>query len=172
MIYYTKTGSDKVKSAMYWMMGSLSGASWDRVLYTVIVFALCMVIIATMAGGLDVLMLGDEVASTIGLDVPRFRRRVIIMTTILAGSIVSVSGTIGFIGLVIPHISRMLVGSKHTRLIPASVLMGGIVVTLFDLIARVLVAPEELPIGVVSALFGAPFFMYLIKRRGKQLGGS
>ena len=118
------------------------------------------------------LMLGDEVASTIGLDVPRFRRMVIVMTTILAGSIVSVSGTIGFIGLVVPHVSRMLVGSKHSRLIPAAVLLGGIVVTLFDLIARVLVAPEELPIGVVSALFGAPFFMYLIKRRGKQLGGS
>lgn len=172
MIYYTRTGSDKVRSAMYWMMGSLSGASWDRVLYTFIVFAVCILVIATMTGGLDVLMLGEEVASTIGLDVPIFRRRVIIMTTILAGAIVSVSGTIGFIGLVIPHISRMIVGSNHSRLIPAAVLLGGIVITAFDLIARVLVAPEELPIGVVSALFGAPFFMYLIKRRGKELGGS
>ena len=96
---------------------------------------------------------------------------IIAVATLLTGVIVSVSGTIGFVGLTIPHIPRSIVGTQHKRLIPASVLVGGTFLVVADIISRVIVAPEELPIGVVSAFFGAPFFLYLIRRSNGKFGG-
>ena len=170
MIYHTKTGSDKVKTAQYWMMGSLSGASWEKLTYASIAFLLCFIIILFMHKSLDVLLLGDDVAVTVGVDTEKMKLLLIIIATLLTGIIVSISGTIGFVGLTIPHITRSLVGTKHSRLIPASVLVGGTFLVIADIISRVIVSPEELPIGVVSAFFGAPFFLYLIRRSHGQFG--
>jgi iron complex transport system permease protein len=171
MIYHTKTGSDKVKTANYWLMGSLSGASWDTLKYAVIAFVITLVLILALSKGLDVLLLGDDVAVTVGVDTDKLKLIIIILATLLTGIIVSISGTIGFVGLTIPHITRSIVGTKHKRLIPASVLVGGTFLVIADIISRVIVAPEELPIGVVSAFFGAPFFLYLIRRSHGQFGG-
>lgn len=170
MIYHTAVGSDKVKTATYWMMGSLSGASWDRLLYAAIAFVVCFVLILLLSKKLDVLMLGDDVAATVGVDTGRLKLFIIIVATLLTGIIVSISGTIGFVGLTIPHITRSIVGTKHMRLVPASMLVGGTFLVIADILSRVLVAPEELPIGVVSAFFGAPFFLYLIRRSNAKLG--
>lgn len=170
MIYYTAVGSDKVKTATYWMMGSLSGASWDRLLYASIAFVACFVLIMLLTRKLDVLMLGDDVAATVGVDTSRLKLVIIVIATLLTGVIVSISGTIGFVGLTIPHITRSIVGTKHVRLVPASMLTGGTFLVIADILSRVLVAPEELPIGVVSAFFGAPFFLYLIRRSNAKLG--
>ena len=164
MIYHTKTGSDKVKTATYWMMGSLSGASWEKLKYATIAFVICLIFILFLSKGLDVLLLGDDVAVTVGVNTERLKMGIIILATLLTGVIVSISGTIGFVGLTIPHITRSIVGTKHKRLIPASVLVGGTFLVAADIISRVAVAPEELPIGVVSAFFGAPFFLYLIRK--------
>jgi iron complex transport system permease protein len=171
MIYHTKTGSDKVKTATYWMMGSLSGASWEKLKYATIAFVICLIFILFLSKGLDVLLLGDDVAVTVGVNTERLKMGIIILATLLTGVIVSISGTIGFVGLTIPHITRSIVGTKHKRLIPASVLVGGTFLVAADIISRVAVAPEELPIGVVSAFFGAPFFLYLIRKSHGTFGG-
>jgi len=171
MIYHTKTGSDKVKTATYWMMGSLSGASWEKLKYATIAFAVCFVIILFMTKQLDVLLLGDDVASTVGVNTDRLKLVIIIIATLLTGIIVSISGTIGFVGLTIPHITRSIVGTKHKWLVPASMLVGGTFLVIADILSRVLVSPEELPIGVVSAFFGAPFFLYLIRKSNGKIGG-
>ncbi len=171
MIYHTKTGSDKVKTATYWMMGSLSGASWEKLKYATIAFVICYVIISFMARYLDVLLLGDDVAVTVGVDTDRLKLGIIAIATLLTGIIVSISGTIGFVGLTIPHITRSIVGTRHSRLIPSSILVGGTFLVVADIISRVIVSPEELPIGVVSAFFGAPFFLYLIRKSHGRFGG-
>ncbi len=166
MIYHTKTGSDKVKTATYWMMGSLSGSSWEKLKYATIAFVLCFILMMLLTKGLDVLLLGDDVASTVGVNTDKLKLSIIIVATLLTGIIVSISGTIGFVGLTIPHITRSVVGTKHIRLVPASMLVGGTFLVIADILSRTLVAPEELPIGVVSAFFGAPFFLYLIRKSG------
>ncbi len=172
MIYYVNTGSDKVKTAMYWMMGSLNGADWAAVGYLAVVSVICLIIIAFFADSLDVLMLGDDAATTLGVNLRLIKISIIILCTILTGAIVSVSGVIGFVGLIIPHVSRSLIGPKHGRLIPAAILIGGIFAILCDLLSRILVSPEELPIGVLTALFGAPFFLFLIRQSKSKFGGA
>ena len=172
MIYHTKTGSDKVKTATYWMMGSLSGSSWEKLKYATIAFVVCFCLIMLLTRQLDVLLLGDDVAATVGVDTGKLKLWIIIISTLLTGIIVSVSGTIGFVGLTFPHITRSIVGTKHKRLVPASMLVGGTFLVIADILSRVLVAPEELPIGVVSAFFVAPFFLYLIKKSNGKFGGG
>ena len=172
MIYYRQTGDDKVKTAIYWMMGSLSGANWSTVLYLFIIVMICTVILFFFTDSLDVLMLGDDAATTLGVNLMRIKVSIIVLCTIMTGAIVSVSGVIGFIGLIIPHITRSLVGSKHSRLMPASILLGGLFTILCDWISRIVVIPEELPIGVLTALFGAPFFLSLIRKGRSKFGGA
>lgn len=171
MIYHTKTGSDKVKVATYWMMGSLNGSNWQLLFYASVTFAICLVVIILMSRKLDVLLLGEEVAVTVGVDTDKLKLVIILLSTLLTGVIVSISGTIGFVGLTIPHITRSIVGTRHVKLIPAAILVGGTFLVLADMISRVIVRPEELPIGVVSAFFGAPFFLYLIRKSHGKFGG-
>lgn len=113
---------------------------------------------------LDAMLLGDDVAMTLGVNTSKLKIIMILVATLLTGVIVSISGVIGFVGLTIPHITRSIVVSKHTRLIPAATLVGGTFLVVADVISSVIISPEELPIGVVSAFFGAPFFLYLIKK--------
>lgn len=170
IVYGYNTGSDKTKTALYWMVGSLSGTTWSQLKYVVIVFAITTAAILLFTKELDVLLLGDDIAENLGMDVRRLKWVIIIMSTVLTGVVVSVSGVIGFIGLVIPHIMRSVIGSGHKRLIPLVILGGGLFAMIADLISRVIIAPEELPIGVVSAFFGAPFFMYLIRKGSRGQG--
>ena len=164
IIYGFNQGSDKTKMAQYWMVGSLSGATWSTVKYVAIVAAVTVVVISLFAKELDVLLLGDDVAETLGMDTRRTKLLIIVAATVLTGVVVSVSGVIGFVGLVVPHIMRSLVGSGHRRLIPVSILAGGLFTMAADLVSRVIIAPEELPIGVIAAFIGAPFFLYLIRK--------
>ncbi|MDY3248794.1 MAG: iron ABC transporter permease [Candidatus Choladocola sp.] len=164
IVYGYHTGSDKTKTALYWMVGSLSGATWSKVKYVAIVFVVAVAVILILSKSLDVLLLGDDVAETLGADTKKLKLIIIAASTILTGVVVSVSGVIGFVGLVVPHIVRNLIGSKHGRLIPMVILAGGLFTMTADLISRVIIDPEELPIGVISAFFGAPFFLYLIRR--------
>lgn len=164
LIYGFQSSSDKIKTAQYWMIGSLSGAEWGKVRYVGIVFILAVVGIMFFTRDLDILLLGDDVAESLGVNTRRIKLVVILLATLLAGVVVSVSGVIGFIGLVVPHIVRSFIGSKHIRLIPAVVLAGGLFTMLADLVSRIIIAPQELPIGIISALIGGPFFLYLIKR--------
>ena len=168
VIYGYHTGSDKTKTAQYWMVGSLSGADWETVGYTAAAFAVTFLVILLLVRDLDMLLLGDEAAESLGVNTGRVRLLIILMSTILTGIVVAASGVIGFIGLVVPHIMRSLVGAKHIRLIPMAALAGGLFTMLADVVSRVIAAPEELPIGIISALIGAPFFFWLIRRNRKR----
>ena len=127
------------------------------------VFVVALLIVLLFVRDLDVLLLGDDVAESLGVETGRIKGAIVLLATLLTGVVVSVSGVIGFIGLVVPHMVRALVGSKHLRLLPAAVLAGGLATMLADVVSRVVMAPEELPIGIIAALIGAPFFLYLIK---------
>lgn len=169
IVYGYHTGSDKTKTALFWMVGSLGGANWEKLGYVAVIFAICTLCVLVFVKDLDVLLLGDDVAETIGVDTRRIKWIIIAISTVLTGVVVSVSGVIGFVGLVVPHIVRSLVGASHKRLVPLAILGGGLFTMMTDLLSRVLIAPEELPIGVVSAFIGAPFFLYLIRRgNGKR----
>jgi len=171
-IYHVQSGSDKINTALYWMIGSLSGATWEKMFYGLIAFAVCTVTITFFHKSLDVLLLGDDAAITLGVNLRKIKSCIIVLATILTGIIVSISGVIGFVGLVIPHITRSIVGASHRRLIPASILIGGFFLILCDLLARIIVSPQELSIGVVTSFFGAPFFLFLIRKSSSVFGGK
>ena len=151
IIYGYHTGSDKTKTAQYWMVGSLSGASWEKVKYVAAAFLITVCIILLFTRELDMLLLGDGTAENLGVNVTRIKMVVIIMAAVLTGIVVSVSGVIGFIGLVVPHIARRMVGSRHTIVLPFVIVLGGLFTVLADFLSRVIVAPEELPIGIIAA---------------------
>jgi iron complex transport system permease protein len=113
---------------------------------------------------LNLMSLGEERATQLGVDVDRFKRRAIVLGALLAGSAVSVSGVIGFVGLMTPHLLRLVVGADHRRLLPTVILAGPAVMILADLVARVALAPQELPVGAVTAILGGPFFLFLLRR--------
>lgn len=170
LIVYGSGGSDKTKTALFWMVGSLSGSTWSTVRYVAIVSIAAIVVVLLFSKELDVLLLGDDVAETLGMDTRRIKLVIIAASTVLTGVVVSVSGVIGFVGLVVPHIVRSLVGSSHKKLLPLVILGGGLFTVVTDLLSRVILDPQELPIGVISAFCGAPFFLYLIRKNNAQRG--
>jgi iron complex transport system permease protein len=111
------------------------------------------------------MVLGEETAGSLGVSVQRFQKILVLVVSLLAGVAISVSGTIGFVGLMMPHLSRILLGSDHKRVLPFSALLGGMLVVWADVAARVVAAPEEMPVGLVTALVGAPFFVILLKKK-------
>ena len=158
-------GNDKKLSAvLFWMTGSFASASWKDVLPVFLTLSVAMIIMCLIHKALDALLLGEEMAITVGVDVPKLKVLIIVMSALVTAIMVSVSGTIGFVGLVIPHISRTIIGTVHKRSILFATLLGSIFMVWADAIARVVVAPSELPIGIVTAFVGAPFFLVLLHR--------
>lgn len=160
LIFY----SDRVHGALMWMVGGLSARSWDDV--TVIVPYACIGFVLSMvcARSLNVLALGDDMARGLGLSVERTRIVLTAVAALLAASAVSVAGLLGFVGLIVPHMARLLMGTDYRFLIPGSALLGAAIVTFSDTLARVLLAPAELPVGIIMAFLGAPFFLFLLRR--------
>jgi iron complex transport system permease protein len=155
-----------LRGATYWLMGSLSTLPPTGVLYLVVVgFLVAAGVIYTTAPDLNLLMSGEKEAMHLGVDVPRVRFVVYIAASILTGLAVSVSGAIGYVGLLVPHAMRMIFGSDHRMLLPASALGGAIALVIADTIARTIAAPTDLSVGAVTAIFGAPFFIYLLRTR-------
>ncbi len=156
------TYSDRVQSVVAWMSGSLAGRSWGH-LYSVLPYSVVGLIGAAMvARRMDLLQLGDDSAASLGVPVERTRFFGLIVACLLAGSAISVAGLIAFIGLVVPHIVRMLVGVRHAALIPAAALGGAALCVFADLVARTAMAPREIPAGVLTALIGGPYFVFLL----------
>ncbi|HXX17007.1 MAG TPA: iron ABC transporter permease [Candidatus Eremiobacteraceae bacterium] len=161
----TLAGSN-LRGASYWMMGSLSSLPPRSLLYLLGVgFVIAAGAIYTTASDLNLLLAGEKEAMHLGVDVPRVRIVVYLAASILTGLAVSVSGAIGYVGLLVPHAMRMIFGADHRMLLPASALGGAIGLVIADTLARTVVAPSELPVGAVTALVGAPFFIYLLRRR-------
>jgi iron complex transport system permease protein len=154
----------ELRNAFLWLWGGLGGASWDTVGVMALYVPLPLVILAAAARPLDLLALGEEPASYLGADVERVKRRVYIAASFLTAAAVAVSGVIGFVGLVVPHIGRLVWGHKHRVLLPVSFIGGGTLLAFADTLARTAVAPHELPVGIVTALIGVPVFAFLLRR--------
>ncbi len=155
---------DRMHNIFFWLMGGLGTGNWDMVLAVLPFMLVGAAAAAFMARDLNLLMLGEERAAQLGLETERFKWTMIVIASLVVGAAVSVSGIIGFVGLMTPHIVRLLTGPDHRFLIPGSILGGGLFLVLADTIARTVIAPKELPVGIVTAFFGAPFFIYLLKR--------
>ena len=170
-VIYNAKNETGIRTAMYWMMGSLEGAKWEYLPVLAAVFAGVFVFLLSFSRTLDTILLGEQTAVILGVNIKRLRRALILLSSLLAGTVVSMSGSIGFVGLIIPHIVRNLVGSGHRRVIPISAILGAIFIIWSDVIARLVVAPQELPIGIVTSAFGAPFFIYLLRKKKYSFGG-
>ncbi|MGN7476261.1 FecCD family ABC transporter permease [Solibacillus silvestris] len=152
----------QVQQILYWLMGDLNGRDWDHLQLMIIPVLISCVIFYIYRNELDILLLGEEEAKNLGINVQFTRNLLLIVASILTGVCVSLTGAIGFVGLIVPHMIRLLIGPSHKYLIPASILGGAIFLILADLIARLLIRPAEIQIGIITAFFGAPFFIYLI----------
>jgi len=153
-----------------WSMGSLAGANWSGIGLAAVTLISLMSWFQKKAMSLNALLLGESEAKHLGVPVQKLKRQLILLSAVGVGITVSICGAIGFIGLVIPHLGRMLAGPDHRTLLPISALMGALLLTAADMFARVAVAPAELPVGIVTALIGAPFFIYLLfQQKGKIL---
>lgn len=155
----------QLRDLTFWMLGSFAGATWVKVLAVLPFFAGILALFPAMARGLDPLILGEAEAFHMGVAVERLKRISIAAVALAVGAAVSVSGIIGFVGIVVPHLLRMIVGPGHRALLPGSALLGAAMTLAADAIARTLAAPAELPIGVVTAAIGAPFFLVLLLRQ-------
>jgi len=155
---------EQMAAIVYWMMGGLSGASWPYVGMVVPMFLLGIAVPLLTTRELNLMLLGDERAGHLGLSVERFKLLTLASASLLTAAAVSVAGLIGFVGLMVPHMVRLVLGPDHRRLLPASLLAGAIVLVLADLVARTVIAPIEIPVGIVTAVFGGPFFVWLLVR--------
>jgi len=157
----------QLRDVTFWLLGSLSGATWSKIATLAPVLAIALVACLSIARGLDVLVLGEADAYHSGIDVERLKRISIILVSAMTGVAVSVCGVIGFVGIVVPHLLRLMIGPGHRLLLPSSALLGAILLVGTDAMARTLVAPAEMPIGILTAAVGAPFFLaMLLRQRG------
>ncbi|MBZ9599922.1 iron ABC transporter permease [Streptomyces yangpuensis] len=161
---------DQLRSVLFWTLGGLGGARWDELALPAVALLVGGALLLTLARPLDLLLAGEEGAHTLGLDTGRFRAAVFVLTSLVIGVLVACSGAIGFVGLMVPHAARMVVGAGHRALLPVAALGGAVFLLLADLIARTAAAPEEIPVGVVTALVGGPFFLWMLRRAGRSEG--
>lgn len=164
--------SQAAQSVLFWLLGSLAGASWDKLLLpTLVILALTCAVVA-IHGWLDALAAGPDVASSTGVPVRALRNFLFCVLAAMVGTMVAVSGAIAFVGLVIPHITRMLVGARHRWVLPASALIGASFLVWVDVVARTALRPTEIPLSVVTGVIGAPLFLFILGRRRYKFGGS
>ncbi|MFK0257790.1 FecCD family ABC transporter permease [Streptomyces sp. NPDC090445] len=161
---------DQVRSVLFWTLGGLGGARPDELALPAAVLLAGTVLLIALARPLDLLLAGEEGAHTLGLDAGRFRAAAFVLVSLVTGVLVAYSGAIGFVGLMVPHAARMAVGAGHRALLPVAALGGAVFLLLADLIARTAAAPEEIPVGVVTALAGGPFFLWMLRRSTRTEG--
>ena len=154
---------------MAWLMGSLTAPDYPALAIFTVYLVAVLVMLMQKAQMLNVLTLGEETARSLGIETEWVKKQLFALTALLTGAVVSVSGMIGFVGIVVPHAVRMLIGSDHRLLLPASALVGGMFLVVADTIARTLLAPAEIPVGIVTALAGGPFFLYLLLWRKDRM---
>ncbi|HEY6080325.1 MAG TPA: iron ABC transporter permease [Polyangiaceae bacterium] len=169
--FLTFTASDaQLRELTSWNLGSMNGATWGAVSATAPFVLACVIGLPRAARALNALSLGEEDAAYLGIDVERTKRVVLVLVALGTGASVAFTGAIGFIGLVVPHLVRLVIGPDHRSLLPGAALLGAIVLTLADTAGRVLLAPSELPVGIVTAVLGAPFFLWLLRAARRTSG--
>jgi len=160
--------SEQVHEVVFWMMGSLGRSSWDKVAIIAMVTVVCTVALVYFAWDINAMGAGDETAKSLGVNVEFVRVLCMMLASLITASVICFTGTIGFIGLVAPHITRMVVGGDHRFLLPASALVGALILLAADTVARTVLAPVILPVGIMTSFLGVPFFIYLFLRRRKE----
>jgi iron complex transport system permease protein len=165
------TEAQNVFSILFFLLGSVAAATWAQLAVPAAALGIVFAFALLRSRALNALQVGDETATALGVDVNRFRSQLLVACALLTGAVVAVSGGIGFVGLVIPHVSRIAVGADHRRMLPVAVLGGAVFLMAADLAARTVAAPTEIPIGIVTAVVGAPFFLWLM-RRGRASGAG
>ncbi|MFD2006515.1 FecCD family ABC transporter permease [Streptomyces narbonensis] len=156
---------EQFQEALYWSLGGLGSARWDTLVLPVAILVLGVGALLALARPLDLLLVGEESATVLGLDTPRFRAAVFVLASLVTAVMVAASGSVGFIGLMAPHAARLAVGAPHRRALPVAALGGAVGLVLADLAARTVAAPQDIPVGVLTALIGGPFFLWLMRRR-------
>jgi len=155
----------QLRDFTFWTLGSLAGASWEKVAIAVVFLGLVLAAAPALARSLDALLLGEGEARHLGIAVQAMKRLAIFAVAAAVGASVAVAGPIGFIGIIVPHLLRLLIGPGHAGLLPACALLGAVLLVAADIVARTVAAPAELPIGIVTAILGAPFFLWLLLRQ-------
>jgi iron complex transport system permease protein len=150
---------------VFWMLGGLGLAQWSQLIFPLVVLTACAAWLMLRSAELNAMTVGDETASTLGIQVARFRLAVFVAGALITGVMVAFSGIIGFVGLMVPHVARLLVGGDYRRVLPASALIGAIFLLWADIAARTVMAPEDMPIGIITGLVGGVFFVWLLGRK-------
>ena len=164
------SNAEGMQTVKFWTMGSLASAKWQNIGFVFMFVILFCLFFLTQGRTLNVMLMGDEASMTLGLSLNFYRRIYMLITSLLTGILVASCGIIGFVGLIIPHISRSIVGSDHKRLVPTSILLGAIFLIWADVFARIAIPNAELSIGIITGLVGAPFFVYILLRKGFGYG--
>ena len=164
LVFYRRN----LDEVVFWLMGGLSGRGWRQVWYTAPYILLGLVVVRLLARDLNLMILGEENAAHFGVNATRTRNIILAVGSLLAAASVAASGVIGFVGLMIPHMSRLMVGSDHRRLLPFSAVFGAAFLVAADTIARVALAPMDMPVGVITALCGGPFFLWILRHGGRR----
>jgi len=151
-------------TVVFWMLGGLGLAQWDQLIYPLAILVGCGAWLISQSAALNALTVGDETAATLGIPVMRFRLSIFVVGALITGVMVAFSGIIGFVGLMVPHISRMIIGGNYVNVLPASAIIGAIFLLWADITARTIMAPEDIPIGIVTGLVGGIFFVWLLGR--------
>lgn len=171
VIIYVAPDSEATSMILHWTMGSFGAASWGSLPVVCFAVLLGLAVLHRHGRALDVLALGDETAASLGISPDRHRKGLLVIVSLVTGVMVAVSGAIAFVGLVMPHVVRMVVGAAHARVLAVAPLLGAIFMVWVDLVSRTLVAPRELPLGVITGLVGVPVFIVLMRRKSYLFGG-
>lgn len=169
-IVYNAPDDTKIRETSFWLLGGIAGVQWTELIPIAIVTGPGIIAMFCLASPLNAMMMGDSTAVTLGVNLNTVRNVLIVITAILTGVTVAVAGCIGFVGLVVPHIVRSVVGADHRKVIPLSVLLGAIFLIWVDVGARMIDTPKEIPIGILTSMIGAPLFLWMIKARRYSFG--
>ena len=172
MMIYFANNAQALQNITFWIMGSTASATWSKVPSILTVVALTAVFFLTQSNTLNLMLMGEEAATTLGINLTFWRRIYLIIASLITGILVSGCGMIGFVGLVIPHIARAIFGANHRVLTPYTILFGGIFMVITDLLSRSLINGSELPVGIITAALGAPVFLYMLLKKDYGFGGK
>ena len=171
-IVYFANNKEGMQTIAYWMMGSFAGAKWDNLTVIVPIVILAVLFFWSQSRILNLMLLGDEAAVTLGTDLHIYRQVYLLISSLIVGFVVYSAGMIGFVGLIVPHVVRMLIGTDHKKLIPVTALVGAVFLVIADGLCRIIIPRTELPIGILISLIGAPCFVYLMIKRTYGFGGN
>lgn len=167
--FFLVMGGEDQRTILFWLMGSFSSSRWDHILMLLPYVVIGLTVVLIFSRDLNVLLLGDEQAAHLGINVERVRLILLVASSCLAASAVAVCGVIGFVGLIVPHLVRLMVGPDYRVLTPLAAVTGGLLLILADTCARTILAPAEMPIGIITTVLGGPFFLYLLHRQRHRL---